>query len=148
MNIREFDVNWSHSGECLIAACGAGVRVGVDLEWRRPRFKALAIARRFFAPEEIAALELLVDDPTALQWQFTRLWCAKEAVLKAHGHGLSFGLHRLRFAVNEALVGDIAETDKPHMLACDPSLGSPDDWRLRAWAPLPGYWATIAYRSW
>ena len=29
---------------------------------------------------------------------FLRLWCAKEAVLKAHGHGISFGLDKLRFA--------------------------------------------------
>ena len=91
------DLNWSHSGEWLIAACAEGMRVGIDIELLRPRPKALALARRFFDPAETAWLASLADDPARLQHAFTRLWCAKEAVLKAHGRGLSFGLEKLRF---------------------------------------------------
>jgi 4'-phosphopantetheinyl transferase len=135
----EIDVNWSHSGDWLIAACARGARVGIDLELLRPRPKALGLAQRFFAPEETAALAALADAPETLQQRFTRLWCAKEAVLKAHGRGLSFGLHRLRF--------DLGEDDRlPHMRDCDPALGAPEDWRLHAWAPRPGYWATLAFK--
>ena len=54
---------------------------------------------------------------------FLRLWCAKEAVLKAHGHGLSFGLHRLAFD---------ATATTPRLLRCDPALGATSDWRLHA----------------
>lgn len=135
------DVNWSHSGDWLIAAATEGARVGIDLEMHRPRPKALALARRFFAVEEAQALAALADDPDALETAFTRLWCAKEAVLKAHGRGLSFGLHRLRFALD---AGDAGAT-APRLVACDPALGLPADWHLRAWAPVPGYLATLAW---
>lgn len=132
------DLNWSHSGERLFAACADRVRLGVDIELLRPRPKALALARRFFAPEETAVLAALADDPAALQQAFTRLWCAKEAVLKAHGRGLSFGLEKVRFALDASGL--------PHLAACDPALGAVPDWRLDAWAPEPGYWATLAWR--
>ncbi len=133
------DLNWSHSGERLIAACADGIRLGVDIEWLRPRPKALATARRYFDPGETAALEALAADPVALEAAFTRLWCAKEAVLKAHGHGLSFGLEKLRFVLDPVGL--------PQLVACDPALGAPRDWRVDAWSPEPGYWATLAWRA-
>lgn len=133
------DLNWSHSGERLIAACADGTRLGVDIELLRPRPKALATARRYFDPAETAALSALAGDPAALDAAFTRLWCAKEAVLKAHGRGLSFGLEKLRLA---------ADADGlPRLVACDPALGAPQDWRIEAWTPEPGYWATLAWRT-
>ncbi len=39
------DCNWSHSGDGLLVALGEHVAVGVDMEWRRPRPRALAVAR-------------------------------------------------------------------------------------------------------
>jgi 4'-phosphopantetheinyl transferase len=138
----EIDINWSHSGEWLFAAYTRGARVGVDIELLRPRPKALALAERFFAPEETTALAALGDDPATMQRRFTQLWCAKEAVLKAHGRGLSFGLDKLRFALD-----DQADASAPRLIVCDPALGAPDDWRLHAWAPQPGYWATLAWRA-
>ena len=48
----------------------------------------------------MAGLDAL-DDVACEHW-FFRLWCAKEAVLKAHGHGISFGLHKQRFAPDGA----------------------------------------------
>lgn len=134
------DVNWSHSGERLIAACAEGARVGIDIELLRPRPKALALARRFFHPAETAALEAMAADSATLQRDFTRLWCAKEALLKAHGRGLSFGLHRLRFALDD-------RDGPPRLLDCDVELGRPAGWRLHAWAPSPGYLATLAWRD-
>ncbi|MCD9029505.1 4'-phosphopantetheinyl transferase superfamily protein [Luteimonas sp. BDR2-5] len=129
------DANWSHSGDGLLVALGEDVDVGVDIEWLRPRPKAMALAERFFAPSEAAWLARL---PTATaEDAFVRLWCAKEAVLKAHGHGLSFGLHRLAFAPD----GDVWR-----LVACDPALGTPQDWHLHAFTPMPGYLATLAWR--
>ena len=138
----EIDINWSHSGDWLMAVYALGARVGVDLELLRPRPKALALASRFFAPEETATLARWADDPAALQLRFTRLWCAKEAVLKAHGRGLSFGLEKLRFEIdaNDASLA-------PRLAACDPALGLAQDWALRAWVPVPGYLATVAWRD-
>ena len=95
-----WDCSWSHSGDGLLIALGEGVQVGVDCERLRPRPRALELAQRFFtAPEHdwLAAPSAAVRDRA-----FLRLWCAKEAVLKAHGHGLSFGLDRLRFGEDNA----------------------------------------------
>lgn len=132
------DLNWSHSGERLIAACAERTRVGIDIELLRPRPKALALARRFFVPAETDALRAVADDPARLERDFTRLWCAKEAVLKAHGRGLSFGLEKLHFAPDADGI--------PRLVDCDPALGPPEAWRIEAWTPEPGYWATLAWR--
>lgn len=130
------DANWSHSGERLLVALGTGVRVGADLEFLRPRPRAMVLATRFFTPDEAAALQALPAD--LREDAFVRLWCAKEAVLKAHGRGIAFGLHRLEFA---AANGDWVLQD------CDPALGPPADWTLYTFVPMPGYLATLAWRA-
>jgi 4'-phosphopantetheinyl transferase len=133
--VSGFDANWSHSGEGLLIALGERVQVGADLELLRPRPHALALAGRYFAASEAAALRAL---PAAEQERaFVRLWCAKEAVLKAHGRGLAFGLHRLEFALRD---GDWA------LVACDPALGTATEWTLSSFAPQPGYVAALAWR--
>lgn len=129
------DCNWSHSGERLLVALARAGRIGVDLERLRPRPRALELARRFFTAAEAEALAAL--PAAAREAAFVRLWCAKEAVLKAHGHGLSFGLHRLEFALG----------DEPRLVACDAALGAPARWTLRAWTPEPGYVAALAWRA-
>lgn len=129
------DPSWSHSGDRLLVGVGEGVRLGVDLERLRPRPRALVLARRFFAPAEAQALSALPE--AARETAFVRLWCAKEAVLKAHGRGLAFGLHRLEFA---------PDGETWTLVACAPELGAPADWTLHAFAPLPGYLASLAWR--
>lgn len=132
------DINWSHSGEgLLVALAEPGVRIGVDLEWVRPRPRALALAQRYFTAAENAWLASLAD-VHARERAFLRLWCAKEAVLKAHGRGLAFGLDRLSFE------------DGPHglrLVACDPGLGEPGHWSLREIAPAPGYRGALAWHG-
>lgn len=130
------DAGWSHSGEGLVVAFGRGLVLGIDLEWTRPRPNALALARRFFAAPEADWLQGLADP--VREAAFMRLWCAKEALLKAHGRGLAFGLDRLAFAERGgALV----------LVDCDPTLGAPADWRLHEWSPRPGYRAALAWRD-
>lgn len=130
-----YDCNWSHSGDGLLLALGTGVRVGADLERVRPRPNALALAQRFFTAPEARwiASQPEVDRERA----FLRLWCAKEAVLKAHGHGLAFGLDRLRFEPHR---------DALRLVMCDPALGEVDAWSLREFEPAPGYLAALAWR--
>jgi 4'-phosphopantetheinyl transferase len=127
------DCNWSHSGGHLLVAAGSGLIVGADLESIRPRANALAVARRFFAEEEIAWLSGRAD----IEFDFLRLWCAKEAVLKAHGRGLAFGLHRLAFAEDKGALS---------LRRCDAELGDARDWMLREFAPAPGTLAALAWR--
>lgn len=84
----------SHGGGSLLVAVARGVQPGVDIEALAPRPNALPIARRYFTGEEAEALEALQGRERELA--FYRLWVAREAVLKAIGRGLAFGLDRLR----------------------------------------------------
>lgn len=130
------DVSWSHSGEGLLIALGEGVQLGVDAERLRPRPRALELARRFFTPAEA---EWLQARPGATrEADFVRLWCAKEAILKAHGRGIAFGLHRLALAVGDAGL---------RLVAVDPALGQAGDWSLHEFTPAPGYAAVLAWRA-
>ena len=130
------DVSWSHSGNGLVMAFARAARVGIDLERERPRPRALALARRFFPDSEAEWLQAQ-DGEAARSVAFLRLWCAREAVLKAHGRGLAFGLDRLAFAEHAgALV----------LVAADPALGPAAAWRLHEFVPRPGYRAAIAWK--
>ncbi len=134
--LDDHDINWSHSGDGLLLAFGPGVVLGVDLELPHGRRRVAEIARRYFTAHEQAWLEAQPDTATR-ERAFHRLWCAKEAVLKAHGRGLSFGLDRLQFVeVDGALRLDRA----------DPELGDAALWQLREWHPAPGYLAALAWR--
>lgn len=134
--LQDHDINWSHSGDGLLLAFGSGVTLGVDLEWPHNRRRVAEIARRYFTAQEQAWLESHADADIRDR-AFHRLWCAKEAVLKAHGRGLNFGLDRLQFAeVDGALRLDHA----------DDALGDASSWNLREWSPAPGYVAALAWR--
>ena len=71
----------SHSGGWAAVARGAsGCRIGVDLEFHRPR-NLLGIARFAFDPAEIAMIEAL--PATRQQAVFFTLWTLKESMAKA-----------------------------------------------------------------
>lgn len=133
---QDFDAGWSHSGDALLLALGESVQLGVDIEQVRPRPRAPQLAQRFFHQQEVQWLAS--QDDEAMEFSFVRLWCAKEAVLKAHGKGLSFGLEKLVFAETQGVL---------HLVRCDAALGRPHEWNLREWTPLPGYHAALAWRS-
>lgn len=77
--------NVAHSGELALIAISRDGSVGVDLEQHRPLRDAAATAGRFFTAPEAA---LVAAEPV----QFFRLWCRKEAWLKAQGIGLRLPL--------------------------------------------------------
>jgi 4'-phosphopantetheinyl transferase len=131
--------NWSHSGDRALFAIGrggAGFEVGVDIERVRPRARALELARRFFAPDETSMLEAL---PVEGQLQgFLRLWTAKEAVLKANGGGLSYGLERVAFEL-----GNGAATP----VAFEGEIGPASAWRVEALDADAECVAAVAWRG-
>lgn len=133
--LDHLETGWSHSGDKLLVALGESVELGVDIERVRERPRAMDVARRFFHPAEARWLE--ERDAEERDLAFFRLWCAKEAVLKAHGQGISFGMHRLRFTVDD---------DRLRLAECDPGLGHAQDWQLHDWQPAPGYRAALAWR--
>ncbi|AER54909.1 4'-phosphopantetheinyl transferase [Pseudoxanthomonas spadix BD-a59] len=141
--LQRHDVSWSHSGQALLLTTGPDVQVGADIERLRPRPRALELAQRYFAPEETTALRALPEAGRPLA--FLRLWCAKEAVLKAHGHGISFGLQRLVFAPAAAM--HTQAWGPLRLVACDRRLGAPPDWTLHQWQPHPKYLAAVAWRA-
>lgn len=78
--------NVAHSGRVILLAFAA-CAVGIDVEQLRPDVEIEELARRFFAPEEVAAVHAT---PGARRVEiFFRIWTRKEAFLKAHGAGLS-----------------------------------------------------------
>ncbi|MGH8213150.1 MAG: 4'-phosphopantetheinyl transferase family protein [Rhodanobacteraceae bacterium] len=88
--------NWSHSGNRAVLALALNVELGVDIEQAREGVHVLELAQRFFAPSE--AKVLAACDEAERENLFLQLWCAKEAVLKALGRGLAFGLERVEFS--------------------------------------------------
>lgn len=131
------EFNWSHSGDFALVALARGCALGVDIERLGKARRPVDIARRFFDRDEASALEPL--DPAARDAAFIRLWCAKEAVLKAVGEGLSFGLARLAFA---------RHTDAEWRLTrIDPALGRVDEWQLAPFQPAPGYRGALAWQG-
>lgn len=128
--------NWSHSGERALIAVARSVQPGIDLELadRRPQRAVDALARRFFAAEESAWLGQLA--PAGRGLAFLQLWTAKEAVLKAHGQGISFGLHRVHVASGQG--GLVLQAfDGEHV----------DAWQLRSLPIEHGYVAALAWRG-
>src|SRR5208337_3936157 len=66
--------------------------LGVDLERMRTNYQWEPIARRFFSPEEIDALNSV---PGGLKYEaFLNCWTRKEAFVKGRGGGLSLRLDR------------------------------------------------------
>ncbi|QAU24571.1 4'-phosphopantetheinyl transferase superfamily protein [Dyella sp. M7H15-1] len=115
--------NWSHSVDKAIIAITRHVAPGIDIECIRPRPRAMQLAERFFHPEEVAALQAL--DKHRREIAFLQLWTSKEAVLKALGRGVTFGLHRLHLSVASEspdllwLDGDDATQWQLHCLKID-----------------------------
>lgn len=93
---RGLHFNLAHSEGLALYALAWGREVGVDLERLRPLPDAAALAAKFFAPEEQAALQAL--PPAARHEGFFRIWARKEAFVKARGEGIAAGLSR--FAVS------------------------------------------------
>jgi len=81
----------------VVAIPGLGTDdVGVDVEDLRRRRVRRELARRFFAPAEVDALEHLSDE----QWPeaFLEFWTLKEAYIKARGMGLAIPLDQFAFS--------------------------------------------------
>ncbi len=126
----ELHFNVSHSGDAMLLAVSREHDIGVDLEFsRRPR-RVVELAQRWFDPVEAAALQRVPE--ASRQTEFLRLWTCKEAALKADGGGISTGLRRVTFKMNDA--GGIDE-------ASDPA------WHVVRLEPAPGYIGAVAWKG-
>lgn len=80
----------SHSGELVRIAITIGRDVGIDVEVVDDSVPIDSVARTFFSPGEIAALEELPKSQRRAG--FFSCWTRKEAYIKARGIGLSLPL--------------------------------------------------------
>lgn len=137
-DLPDLQFNLSHAGADVLLAFARGEPLGVDLERVDRRVAVDAIAARHFAPAEAAALARLAPGPR--RDAFLQLWTHKEAVLKALGEGLSYGLQRVEFELDAdgaagALLGSLARK------------GARSDWQLHRLAPAPGLVGALAWRG-
>ena len=87
------EFNLSHTEDRAVLALGPpGRALGVDIEAQRPLSNRAALAAVSFAPQERVDVEAEVDPDAA----FYRVWSRKEAVIKALGAGVGYGLTRFR----------------------------------------------------
>ncbi len=132
--------NVSHGGDRVAFAFCRDQELGVDVERgsMRRSHSALELAERFFAADEATALAKLgeVEGERA----FLHLWTCKEAVLKALGHGLSFGLERLRFALGSS-------GQPKSLLSIADEAGSAAEWQIHRFDAGSEHVGSLAWRG-
>ena len=125
--------NMSHSGEMALYAVAQGTAVGVDIEHHDPRRSDDAVARRFFAPGEIEALNTL--SPGDRIPAFFDCWTRKEAFIKAVGSGLSFPLDEFEVSIAAGAARLLTIWGDPELAAA---------WTIEDLRPAAGYSGAIA----
>jgi 4'-phosphopantetheinyl transferase len=91
----------SHSGDRAVLAVSERHEMGIDIERVRP-LDHLDLARRYFHPNEVSAIEA-VKAPDEQLLAFFRIWTLKESVVKAVGKGLSIPLDTFEVSIATSL---------------------------------------------
>jgi 4'-phosphopantetheinyl transferase len=123
--------NLSHSGEHTVVAVAADCELGIDLEHVRRIRRRGALLERCFTTAEQARIG---GDDTAL----LRYWAAKEALVKAIGRGIAYGLRRIEVDWDAA---------GPRVLRVEGEAGPATRWRLAPLPALPGGLGVVAYEG-
>lgn len=88
---HDLHINLSHSVDWLLLGFDPHHPIGVDIQ-HHDNHDYKKLAQRFFHPEEQAQLKACA--PEDIQKQFYAIWTQKEALVKASGQGIQFGLTR------------------------------------------------------
>jgi 4'-phosphopantetheinyl transferase len=121
--------NLSHSGDWGLLALARGCALGVDIE--RPRLvsrRGSLLARCFSACERTWVGE---DDARLL-----RAWTLKEALVKAHGRGIAYGLSR---------VVTTLDGDRLKLAEVAGEAGPATRWRVHGFEAAPGHLAALVH---
>jgi 4'-phosphopantetheinyl transferase len=129
--------NVTHSGEIALFAFCRARELGIDVEQVRPYAHAEQIAKRFFSQRESALLQAL--PPEERNAAFFNAWTRKEALLKATGKGISFGLDRVEVA--------LAPGQPAQFVSLDGDKRKAGGWALWSLTPAPGYVAAVALET-
>jgi len=107
--------NLSHTHDWALLAVSRHAEIGVDVEEHRPSLDTKLLVQ-WLHPAEKQDLEVMSPDMRRIA--FIRLWCRKEALLKAKGTGLRAPLHQFRVSTS---------SDTPKVLAWP---GEDPNWHL------------------
>ena len=129
--------NLAHSHCLALFAFVLNCDIGVDIEFMGRDITMDDIAERFFSPDEKAALDGLPSDMK--RKGFFACWARKEALLKATGKGLSFGLERVEVSVHPELSASVLRIGGSEK---DASL-----WSLHDLPAPPDYTAAFAVKG-
>ena len=121
--------NLAHSHGLGLLAVTRGREVGIDLEQMRPEVETLALAERFFAPEEVKVLMQL--PPAEQRAAFFECWTRKEAFIKARGMGLSLPLNQFVVAFGAGVA--------PALLSAKDDPNASARWLVRNLQPADGF---------
>lgn len=125
--------NLSHSNHLALIAIARERELGIDLEQIRDSLKTERIAKRFFNPWEVRALQRLPksERPRA----FFEVWARKEAYVKARGDGLYFPFDE--FCVS------VVRSESPSLVGNHRDPGELDRWSLVDLDLAPGFAASL-----
>lgn len=111
--------NLSHTDGLVACAVTLERLVGVDVEHHGRLDLGMALARSYFAPAEVAHLDML--SPEQQQRTLFALWTLKESYLKARGLGLSLPLDACTFTLDShriALASSLEDEPRQWQFAC------------------------------
>ena len=129
--------NVSHSDDLAVYAFSRGREIGVDVEAVRAMPDGDGIAARFFSHRENEAY--LALDARDRPLGFFNWWTRKEAFIKALGDGLYHPL--------DSFDVSLAPGEPAEILRIGHVPGDHCGWRLRSFAPFPGYVGAVVVES-
>ena len=134
---RGLEFNVSHCRDTAVYVFSWAGEVGVDIEAVRPVKGADEIAATMFSQHENAAYRALSAQDRLRG--FFNCWTRKEAFVKAIGSGLGHSLKR--FDVS------LAPGEPARILRVDDMPGGQCGWRVREFAPAPGWVGAVVTRD-
>jgi len=137
--------NLSHTRGLIACIVAEGIEVGVDVEDRRRETHGPEIARRYFSAAEVAAFERFPEERQHAA--FFEYWTLKEAYIKAVGVGLSLGLGRFSFDIDDRGVAVDDEDRRLPTISFDPTLDDdPRAWQFAQFEPTEHHAMAAAIR--
>lgn len=130
--------NLSHSHDYALFIFAKNYHVGIDIEQIRDNFDYLAIAQKFFAPQEITDLLNLPQEQQLSA--FFNCWSRKEAFIKGIGKGIFCALDKFAVEVCTQTAGRLKlSIDATQLLDLEQT-----SWSLEALWPAAGYAGAFA----
>jgi 4'-phosphopantetheinyl transferase len=118
------EFNVSHSHGWLVCAVSRDAAVGVDVERCDAQRDFMRLARRYFRPEELLALEARQGE--SQRALFYELWTLKEAWSKARGHNIGSSMGAVGFSLDTAGKIEISQSGEAFPADCWSLVPAPD----------------------